>query len=247
MLDLGNMSMSASVALTCCPSFLPAASGPELAKSINSPENLAGECNGKHLPMIPPEEEVKDIKIANGVTAFTRKQNPSDRVKKGFVLDDHVKDWVKRRVASGVSESTCFLPFLVGAKKMVDCLVCHKPVYPGEDLSCSVRGCQGAYHSLCAKESLGFSKSSKFKCPQHECFVCKQRTQWRCVKCPMAAHDKHSPWSKEILHLKDQPGRAVCWRHPTDWRLDTKHAVAQSEIEVSVSLPRAKCDCSKGN
>jgi len=100
----------------------------------------------------------------------------------------------------------------------------------------------------------------------------------------MAAHDKHSPWSKEILHLKDQPGRAVCWRHPTDWRLDTKvdflvyrfhkilleasydlyfhrvlltgltksllieqHAVAQSEIEVSVSLPRAKCDCSKGN
>lgn len=124
MLDLGNMSLSASVALTCCPSFLPAASGPELSKSIDSPENIAGDCNGKHSPMIPPEEEVRDIKTANGVTAFTGKQNPSDRVKKGLILEDHVKDWVKRRVASGVSETRCCLPFLVGAKKMVFCVFC---------------------------------------------------------------------------------------------------------------------------
>lgn len=124
MLDLGNMSLSASVALTCCPSFLPAASGPELSKSIDSPENIAGDCNGKHSPMIPPEEEVRDIKNANGVTAFTGKQNPSDRVKKGLILEDHVKDWVKRRVASGVSETRCCLPFLVGAKKMVFCVFC---------------------------------------------------------------------------------------------------------------------------
>ncbi|KAF3546542.1 hypothetical protein DY000_02010221 [Brassica cretica] len=33
-------------------------------------------------------------------------------------------------------------------------------------------------------------------------FVCKQRTQWRCVKCPMAAHNKHAPWPQEILHMK---------------------------------------------
>ncbi|XP_010438120.1 PREDICTED: histone-lysine N-methyltransferase ASHR3-like isoform X2 [Camelina sativa] len=233
MLDLGNMSLSASVALTCCPAFLPAASGPELAKSIDSPENVAGDSNGEQLP----EEEVGDVKISSGVTALIRKQNPSDRAKKGLILNDHVKDWVKRRVASGVSESRCFLPFLVGAKKMVDCLVCHKPVYPGEEVLCSVRGCQGAYHLLCAKESLSVSKSGKFKCPQHECFLCKGRALWRCIKCPMAAHDKHSPWPEEILHLKDQPGKAVCWRHPTDWRQDTKHAVAQSEMEVFSQLP----------
>ncbi|XP_010432931.1 PREDICTED: histone-lysine N-methyltransferase ASHR3 isoform X3 [Camelina sativa] len=185
MLDLGNMSLSASVALTCCPAFLPAASGPELAKSIDSPENIAGDSNGEQLP----EEEVSDVKISNGVTALIRKQNPSERGKKGLILNDHVKDWVKRRVASGVSETRCFLPFLVGAKKM-------------------------------------------------ECFLCKGRALWRCIKCPMAAHDKHSPWPKEILHLKDQPGKAVCWRHPTDWRQDTKqHAVAQSEMEVFSQLP----------
>lgn len=111
--------MSASVALTCCPAFLPAASGPELAKSIDSTENLAGDCNRKHLPMLPPEEEVRDIKNANGNIAFTGKQDPSDRVKKGSILEDHMRDWVKRRVNSGVPESRCFLPFLVGAKKMV--------------------------------------------------------------------------------------------------------------------------------
>ncbi|KAL0798260.1 hypothetical protein Bca101_053434 [Brassica carinata] len=233
MLDLGNMSLSASVSLTCCPSFLPAASGPELAKPIDSPDNITGDCNQEPIPMIPPAEEVRVI------TAPTVKQDPSEKSKKGLVLEDHVKDWVKRRVDSGVSESRCVLPFLVGAKRMVDCLVCRKLVYPGEEVLCSVRGCQGVYHLLCAKESLGFYNNlGKFRCPQHECFVCKQRTQWRCVKCPMAAHDKHAPWPKEILHLKDQPGRAVCWRHSTDWRLDTKSGVAQSEMEeVFSQLP----------
>ncbi|KAF2581557.1 hypothetical protein F2Q68_00006646 [Brassica cretica] len=88
-------------------------------------------------------------------------------------------------------------------------------------------GWEGVYHLLCAKESLGFHNLGKFRCPQHECFVCKQRTQWRCVKCPMAAHDKHAPWPNEILHMKDQPGRALCWRHSTDWRLDTKEVFCQ--------------------
>ncbi|KAL0679931.1 hypothetical protein Bca4012_007912 [Brassica carinata] len=236
MLDLDNMSMSASVSLTCCPAFLPAATGPELAKPIDSPGNIAVDCNPEHKPMIPPAEEVRDIN--NAITVSNGKQDPSEKSKKGLVLEDHVKNWVKRRVESGVSESRCVLPFLVGAKRMGDCLVCRKLVYPGEEVMCSVRGCQGVYHLLCAKESLGFHNPGKFRCPQHECFVCKQRTQWRCVKCPMAAHDKHAPWPNEILHMKDQPGRALCWRHSTDWRLDTKSGVAQSKIEeVFCQLP----------
>ncbi|XP_013674044.2 histone-lysine N-methyltransferase ASHR3 [Brassica napus] len=236
MLDLDNMSMSASVSLTCCPAFLPAATGPELAKPIDSPGNIAVDCNPEHKPMIPPAEEVRDIN--NAITVSNGKQDPSEKSKKGLVLEDHVKNWVKWRVESGVSESRCVLPFLVGAKRKGDCLVCRKLVYPGEEVLCSVRGCQGVYHLLCAKESLGFHNLGKFRCPQHECFVCKQRTQWRCVKCPMAAHDKHAPWPNEILHMKDQPGRALCWRHSTDWRLDTKSGVAQSKIEeVFCQLP----------
>ncbi|CAH2077420.1 unnamed protein product [Thlaspi arvense] len=238
MLDLGNMSMSASVVIASCPAFLPVALGPELAKSINSPDNITGDCDQEHVPTLPPNEEAGDIENADKTAAGTRKKDQSDRGKKGSVLEDHVRDWVKRRVDSGVPESKCFLPFLVGAKKMMDCLVCQKTVYPGEEIACSVGGCKGAYHSLCAKESLGFSKSSKFRCPQHECFVCKKRSQWKCVKCPMAAHDKHAAWPEEVLHLKDQPGKTVCWRHPSDWRLDSKDEVPKSEMEdVFSQLP----------
>ena len=45
-------------------------------------------------------------------------------------------------------------------------------------------------------------------------FVCKQRTQWRCVKCPMAAHDKHAPWPQEILHMKTNQCRS--WAKPNE-------------------------------
>ncbi|OMO98603.1 hypothetical protein CCACVL1_04161, partial [Corchorus capsularis] len=38
----------------------------------------------------------------------------------------------------------------------------------------------------------------------------------------MASHDKCAPWPDAVIHLKDKPGRAICWRHPTNWRLDKK-------------------------
>lgn len=38
----------------------------------------------------------------------------------------------------------------------------------------------------------------------------------------MASHDKCAPWPDAVMHLEGQPGRAICWRHPTDWRLDGK-------------------------
>ncbi|CAN8229886.1 unnamed protein product [Cochlearia groenlandica] len=232
MLDNDNKSVSPSSSPTCCPVSLPVSTEPELAKSINSPAKLAGE----HTQMVPFKGDVAESSNCNGTAnGFGGKQVLSGRSKKGLVLDDHVKDWVKRRVDSGVSESKCVLPFLVGAKKMVDCLVCHKLVYPGEEILCSVRSCQGVYHSICAKKSIGFSKAKKFKCPHHECFVCNRRPEWKCVRCPMATHDKHSPWSEEVTLLKDQPGKAICWRHPVNWRLDNKHAVPQSDIEAIFS------------
>lgn len=57
-------------------------------------------------------------------------------------------------------------------------------------------------------------------CCQQACFICRQRLQWRCVRCTVASHDKCAPWPDRVIHLKDQPGRAVCWRHPAKWLLD---------------------------
>ena len=53
------------------------------------------------------------------------------------------------------------------------------------------------------------------------CFICKKK-QFRRVRCKVAFHSKCSPWSDSVLQLKDNPGHTVCWRHPSDWRLDKK-------------------------
>lgn len=52
----------------------------------------------------------------------------------------------------------------------------------------------------------------------------------------MAAHDKHAPWSDQVIHLEDQPGRAVCWRHPTNWRLDRKVRVFKFQAFFTASF-----------
>ncbi|CAJ2637434.1 unnamed protein product [Trifolium pratense] len=114
------------------------------------------------------------------------------------------------------------LPFLVGAPKMVECLLCHHSVSPEEELLCSVHGCGSRYHKECAKEAGGVLHLKKFKCPQHACFICKQKLHLRCVRCPAAFHIKCAPWPEAVIPLKDHPGKAICWRHPSDWRLDKK-------------------------
>ncbi|KAG2398984.1 Histone-lysine N-methyltransferase [Vigna angularis] len=86
-------------------------------------------------------------------------------------------------------------PFLVGAPKLWECCFCRHFIYPGEELLCSVRGCDARCHSECAKDSGGATSLKKYKCPQHV---------------------------DAVLPLKDHPGLAVCWRHPSDWRLDRK-------------------------
>ena len=57
---------------------------------------------------------------------------------------------------------------------------------------------------------------------EQACFICKQKLHWRCVRCPIASHDKCAPWPDQVRHFESQPGKAVCWRHPSDWRLDRK-------------------------
>ncbi|KAK3006144.1 hypothetical protein RJ639_016222 [Escallonia herrerae] len=112
-----------------------------------------------------------------------------------------------------------------------ECRLCQTIIYPGGELLCSVRDCQGAYHLKCAKERLGYSSWKKFKCPQHGCYVCKQKMKlWRCVKCELASHDKCAAFPQSVLQFHDQPGRAICWRH-TNCHLEKQHAAPEKDIQ----------------
>ncbi|CAI0427653.1 unnamed protein product [Linum tenue] len=165
-----------------------------------------------------------------------------NRAKKGCGakrLEDYVSDWALKKMESGASKSSCYLPFLGGGKRMVECRVCRGFIDLGDELvTCSVQNCIGVYHSQCVKETFKVSNVKKFKCPQHACFVCSQKLHWRCVQCLNASHDKCAPWPDTIIHLIDRPGHAICWRHPDDWRLNEGHMVPASDIEeIFLRLP----------
>ncbi|XP_021276511.1 histone-lysine N-methyltransferase ASHR3 [Herrania umbratica] len=230
--DLGNLSNSSSLSLSRCPhlKLLPIDSADTAdAFDPGAVKTLALNC-GWAQGLVRKGADSN----GNGIRGLKRVKKGSN----GKVLGDYLRDWVQSKMESGIPESRCVLPFLVGAKKSVECLHCYKLIYPGEEVLCSVRGCQGVYHKKCAKESFRMSNPKKFQCPQHVCFVCRQRTQWRCVCCTMASHNKCAPWPDAVNHLEDKPGRAICWRHPTNWRLDKKHAVPATEIEeIFCQLP----------
>ncbi|CAN6482486.1 unnamed protein product [Victoria cruziana] len=149
----------------------------------------------------------------------------------GRSLEEHVRLWIMKKVASGASEEECRLPFLVHSPRMVECRICGKPVASGMDILCSVRDCGQKYHTTCARKKIGFSAAKDFKCPQHSCFLCKQKGYWRCLVCAMAAHSKCSPWPEAVVLPKDKPGRAICWRHPPDWRLQEKLEDPTNDVE----------------
>ncbi|KAI3444068.1 hypothetical protein Pfo_000733 [Paulownia fortunei] len=155
---------------------------------------------------------------------------------KGPTTAKLVQEWSKRKIEEGIPEFKCSLPFLVGAPKLVQCGVCQNVVYPEEKIFCSVRGCRGVFHLTCAKESLSFSSSKRFKCPQHACFLCSQKNHlWRCIRCPIACHDKCAPFPEHVIHFPDRPGEAICWRHHADWRLE-KHEIPANNMEDIFSL-----------
>ncbi|XP_057967904.1 histone-lysine N-methyltransferase ASHR3 isoform X2 [Malania oleifera] len=238
--DLGNLLNSSSLSVSLCPNLKPSPldpcdSNPSLY--ANSVKALCRDdlwCHSWDQGMRFPDVLKGDVCTDNGLRVLRRNPGAVDRSKKALAtksLEDHVTAWAEKKIESGIPELRCFLPFLAGAPRLVECLVCHNFIYPGEEVLCSVRGCQGVYHLMCAKRRLAFSISRKFKCPQH-------RLHWRCVRCTKASHDKCAPWPDKVIHLRNQPGRAVCWRHPGDWRLDNKHAVPANNIEkVFCRLP----------
>ncbi|XP_055822961.1 uncharacterized protein LOC129891579 isoform X2 [Solanum dulcamara] len=153
-------------------------------------------------------------------------------------LDEFVIDWVERRVNAGMDKRKCVLPFLIHAPKSVECSVCQRSIFPGDEVECSVRDCTLVFHLECAKERLGLSSPKMFKCPQHVCYVCNKKIHlWRCIRCPLASHDKCAAFPEHVVHLNDQPGRVICWKHPSDWHLE-KHEVPSSNLEeIFANLP----------
>ncbi|KAG5593818.1 hypothetical protein H5410_035050 [Solanum commersonii] len=174
---------------------------PSLQKEELEPDN-----NG----CVESEQKEDELKLENngcgvlGVSVLITKSN-----------------WVERKVNAGVDKRNCVLPFLVHAPKSVECSICQGLIFPGDKVECSVRDCMGVFHLECAKERLGLSSPKMFKCPQHIHL-------WRCIRCPLASHDKCAAFPEHVVHLNDQPGRVICWKHPSDWRL---------EKEILTNLP----------
>ncbi|KAI3996606.1 hypothetical protein MKX01_009438 [Papaver californicum] len=218
MLNVGNLldSSSSSLQITRCPNFLPVSS------TLNCDSSTSGSlysnsnwCSNLDTQLGNPISTNGGTSKGNngniGIKVFARSKMIKRCEKKYLLksLDDYVKSWVQKKIESGV---------------------------PEKRLS-SVRVCQETYHETCVREILGFSTSNNFKCPHHACFVCKQNKNWRCVRCPAVSHPKCAPWPDKVIYLTtSQLGRAVCWRHPTDWHLEKKDEVPTSDVEFQISL-----------
>lgn len=56
-------------------------------------------------------------------------------------LEDHVRAWKEKRMAAGVSERECFLPFLTNAPRMVICACLALGLLNNLGYSCSLNWC----------------------------------------------------------------------------------------------------------
>lgn len=112
--DLGNLSLSSSLSLSRYPNLKSPADSPDSA--LFSYPNLGFDCNWEQSLCLPSSHGAK-VSDGTGIRVFRR-----SRAKKGSctkLLEDHVSAWVSKKMESGIPESRCSLPFLVGAKKMV--------------------------------------------------------------------------------------------------------------------------------
>lgn len=219
--DLSNLLNSSAFPLPPCNSI---ASSPTYAQMSQTLDEGLAPCQALNLVLGGPEIRIAENGVGIAASRQSRKKLARGRtaVAVSKSLEDHVKDWVEKKVAAGVPERDCFLPFLINAPKMVECRICSECIHLGEEISCSVYGCREAFHIRCAEQRFKFPESRRFKCPQHSCFICKKKGYWRCTRCIVAAHTECAPWPDKVIYPAGQPGRAVCWRHPTDWRMEKK-------------------------
>lgn len=84
-----------------------------IASSSSSPvETLEGDPDPK------PDRRLR-LRISNRGTCAAVKKERVNAEGKGRTLEDHVRAWVERKMAGGVEERECELPFLTGASKLV--------------------------------------------------------------------------------------------------------------------------------
>ncbi|KAG6531437.1 hypothetical protein ZIOFF_005244 [Zingiber officinale] len=109
--------------------------------------------------------------ISKGSSCAELKRDQSAKIADGkSSLEDHVREWKEKRIASGVPERECTFPFLTNAPRTVDCRMCNRPIFPGDEIRCTVVGCQEGYHLTCVKQMIG-PTCKPFKCPQHEALL----------------------------------------------------------------------------
>ncbi|KAK6135630.1 hypothetical protein DH2020_030641 [Rehmannia glutinosa] len=214
--NLLNLPASALADLTSCPEFKPIPAKPSLTRKLNR-GNGGGGAIGKSPELeSDPEKEFGSLvqpKLRSEASdedgdGIARALNPCRVV--GPTTAKLVQEWSKRKIEEGIPEFKCSLPFLVGAPKSVQCGVCQNVVYPEEKIFCSVRGCR-----VCSLKKAYISDIYFVQA----CFLCKQKNHlWRCIRCPIACHEKCAPFPENVIHFPDRPGEAICWKHPTDWR-----------------------------
>ncbi|KAJ4752946.1 histone-lysine N-methyltransferase [Rhynchospora pubera] len=194
--------------------------------------------------------------IKAGSSVVLKRDRSGDNRTAEKSLEDHVADWREKKVKSGVPEIECDLPFLTHAPRMIECRVCYRGIHPGEEIRCMVYKCKSAFHRSCAELKFKLPKQKvvsndernrkrrksgqkysgpAIRCPLHECMICKEVNNWKCVKCTVAAHPKCAPWKELVLEGGKQ---AICWRHPSNWLLQNKDVAVTNDIqEVFDRLP----------
>ncbi|AQK53524.1 Histone-lysine N-methyltransferase ASHR3 [Zea mays] len=108
---------------------------------------------GKKLSLIPSLEPARTQASASAPT-----------------LEERVSEWAAKKAAAGVPTHHCVLPFLTGAPMAVECRLCSKIIYVGEEIKCSVKKCPQMFHLKCVAEDTSNFTVESFRCPQHEVF-----------------------------------------------------------------------------
>lgn len=234
-LDPSSISSSPSLSLVPSPNFIkPISSDAQnslLRKTLNSNivwKNHDKE-NKKKVEDSGKSESISDRSSRNGIAVLHPDVAERKTVKS---LSEHVKDWAQRKTDAGAPDSRCYLSFRVRAPKLAVCLLCQNSIHPAEVIVCSIRGCGAAFHITCAEEGLVFSSGKPLKCPQHACYLCKEKTHlWRCMRCPLASHKKCMAFPQHVLHFPDHQWQGICWRHNSDWRLEREQSVPANNME----------------
>lgn len=134
----GNLSLSSSLTLTRCPALKPNSPLPPPPDAIDQSDSITSTTatitSVTVKTLVKWDQSVPEgaADLCNGSSIRVLKRTSASRLgcKKGFnnnissnngkCLDDYVRVWVQKKMDAGVSQSRCLLPFLVGAKKMVD-------------------------------------------------------------------------------------------------------------------------------